>query len=137
MRSPRTGLTRPLPGSRRPARIEISVDFPPPLRPTTPTRSPASTPSETPSSTGFGPPNAMATFSRLTRLATVLFLGSGVHLGPGVAGSRSTPPGAARRAGGAPADDAGAERRAVRHAHRAAHPGPGELGRHPDRGRAV
>ena len=49
-RRPTAMATRPESGATRPASSVSRVDFPAPLRPTTPTRSPADTPSETPSS---------------------------------------------------------------------------------------
>src|SRR5579863_9474520 len=74
-----------------PARTPSSVDFPAPLRPTTPIRSPADTPSETPSSS-VRLAYALPTFSRLIR-----FTAPGSSLGghdggaghrPGDAGDR-------------------------------------------------
>src|SRR5690242_10529629 len=58
--------TRPESGLTRPASSASRVDFPAPLRPTTPTRSPADTPSETPSSS-VRCAYALAAFSRLIR----------------------------------------------------------------------
>jgi len=70
-RRPAALATRPSSGSARPASNASSVDFPAPLRPTTPIRSPADTPSETASSS-LRWAYALATFSRLIRF-TVLF----------------------------------------------------------------
>src|SRR2546425_1263864 len=58
--------TRPASGAARPASSASRVDFPAPLRPTTPIRSPADTPSETPSRRARCA-YALATFSRLIR----------------------------------------------------------------------
>src|SRR3954465_13220458 len=58
--------TRPESGVTRPASSPGGGDFPAPLRPTTPTRSPADTPSETPSSS-VRCAYALAAFSRLIR----------------------------------------------------------------------
>src|SRR3954467_2817227 len=66
-RSPPVRVTRPRSGLTAPARIETSVVLPPPLRPTTPMRSPSVTPSDTPSSS-TRVPYVVATPSTLTRL---------------------------------------------------------------------
>src|SRR3954449_10691778 len=69
-RSPRR-VTRPESGSSAPVISDRRVDLPPPLRPTTPIRSPAATPSET-SSRMTVVPWALCTRSRLTRLRGAL-----------------------------------------------------------------
>ena len=69
-RSPRR-VTRPESGSSAPVSIDSRVVLPPPLRPTTPIRSPAATPRET-SSRITVVPCALCTRSRLTRFRGAL-----------------------------------------------------------------
>ena len=98
--------TRPASGCSWPVSSRSSVVLPPPLRPTTPIRSPAATPSETPSST---------TVVRV-RLGHALQVD---ERGPSDASSSATTPGAGHRA--------------VRDPDRAADAGPGQRGRQPHR----
>src|SRR6266487_2347776 len=84
--------TRPESGVTRPASNPSRVDFPAPLRPTTPTRSPADTPSETPSSS-VRCAYALAAFSRLIRFTAARSPSAGDDGGAGgrPAGPRHRP----------------------------------------------
>src|SRR3954464_8295325 len=83
-RSPRR-VTRPESGSSVPVSIDSRVLLPPPLRPTTPIRSPAATPRET-SSRITVVPCALCTRSRLTRFR-------GALITPSIPGPASRQPG--------------------------------------------
>src|SRR3954452_4509223 len=100
MFSPRAAETRPESGGSWPVITWSRVVLPSPLRPTTPTRSPAEIPSETSLSSGRTP-YAFETRSRLTRLATVH------HVRPGDRPVRDEDDALVARRGQRPRDRAG------------------------------
>src|SRR5690606_4550104 len=77
---PPVRATRPVSGSWAPARTRSRVDLPPPLRPTTPMRSPSSRPSETPSRTTWVP---TVTLARSTLIRAVISPGARRVRAPG------------------------------------------------------